>query len=405
MTGKISVEQIKRLIEQVAKERDVKESLVEKALKDAIVTAIKKGKGVRGHLIVEFTDEGIKPYLVELKEVFLKRKQKEGQIVNVDKYPKVEGIVLSYHPKGGLKVKTEKGTFVFKDKELPEGVSYESGDRVELLLIPLEITPEEVDYYAAKAAKETFLKELAQAIKEQTYREFKELEGDIVYGLVRKVLPSGDLVVDLGKIEAILPKKEQIPTETYSVNDRLKALLLRVEKRRGKPHLVLSRTHPLFVRRLLENEIGEIEEGKIEVKKVVREPGERAKVLVLSRDSKVDPVGVILGVKGERVQPISKELSGEKIDIVRYSEKDEELIKNAMVPAKVVKVILKPAERRAEVVVPDNQLSLAIGKKGSNVKLVHRLTGYHIDVLSESDYKKILELSGGDKEGKTPSGN
>ena len=403
MTGKISVEQIKRLIEQVAKERDVKESLVEKALKDAIVTAIKKGKGVKGHLIVEFTDEGIKPYLVELKEVFLKRKQREGQIVNVDKYPKVEGIVLSVHPKGGIKVKTEKGTFVFK--ELPEGVRYESGDRVELVLIPLEITPEEVDYYAAKAAKETFLKELSQAIKEQTYREFKELEGDIVYGLVRKVLPSGDLVVDLGKIEAILPKNEQIPTESYGVTDRLKALLLRVEKRKGKPHLVLSRTHPLFVRRLLEKEIAEIEEGNIEVKKVVREPGERAKVLVLSRDSKVDPVGVILGVKGERVQPISKELSGEKIDIVRYSEKDEELIKNAMVPAKVVKVILKPAERRAEVVVPDNQLSLAIGKRGSNVKLVHRLTGYHIDVLSESDYKKILDLSQGNKGDKTPSGN
>ena len=403
MTGKISVEQIKRLIEQVAKERDVKESLVEKALKDAIVTAIKKGKGVKGHLIVEFTDEGIKPYLVELKEVFLKRKQREGQIINVDKYPKVEGIVLSVHPKGGIKVKTEKGTFVFK--ELPEGVRYESGERVELVLIPLEITPEEVDYYAAKAAKETFLKELSQAIKEQTYREFKELEGDIVYGLVRKVLPSGDLVVDLGKIEAILPKNEQIPTESYGVTDRLKALLLRVEKRKGKPHLVLSRTHPLFVRRLLEKEIAEIEEGNIEVKKVVREPGERAKVLVLSRDSKVDPVGVILGVKGERVQPISKELSGEKIDIVRYSEKDEELIKNAMVPAKVVKVILKPAERRAEVVVPDNQLSLAIGKRGSNVKLVHRLTGYHIDVLSESDYKKILDLSQGNKGDKTSSGN
>ena len=403
MTGKISVEQIKRLIEQVAKERDVKESLVEKALKDAIVTAIKKGKGVKGHLIVEFTDEGIKPYLVELKEVFLKRKQREGQIVNVDKYPKVEGIVLSVHPKGGIKVKTEKGTFIFK--ELPEGVRYESGERVELVLIPLEITPEEVDYYAAKAAKETFLKELSQAIKEQTYREFKELEGDIVYGLVRKVLHSGDLVVDLGKIEAILPKNEQIPTESYGVNDRLKALLLRVEKRRGKPHLVLSRTHPLFVRRLLEKEIAEIEEGNIEVKKVVREPGERAKVLVLSRDSKVDPVGVILGVKGERVQPISKELSGEKIDIVRYSEKDEELIKNAMVPAKVVKVILKPAERRAEVVVPDNQLSLAIGKRGSNVKLVHRLTGYHIDVLSEIDYKKILDLSQGNKGDKTPLGN
>jgi N utilization substance protein A len=387
MTGKIGLQQIKRLIEQIARERDVKESLVEKALKDAIVTAIKKGKGIKGNLIVEFTEEGIKPYLVELKEEFLRKKRQEGQIVDISRYPTLEGTVLSH--RGGLKVKTEKGTFVFRN--LSEDINIESGDRVKLILIPLDISPEEVDFYAAKAAKETFLKELNQAIKEQTYREFKELEGDIVYGLVRKVLPSGDLIVDLGKIEAVLPKKEQIPTETYSVNDRIKALLWKVEKKKGKPHLVLSRTHPLFLRRLLEKEIAEIEEGKIEIKKVVREPGEKAKVLVLSRDIKVDPVGVILGVKGERVQPISKELSGEKIDIVRYSDKPEELVKNAMVPAKVSKVVIK--NKRAEVVVPDNQLSLAIGKRGVNVKLAHRLTGYHIDVFSESDYKKIESLS------------
>ena len=392
MPSKISLEQIKKLIERIAKERDVKESLVEKALKDAIVTAIKKGKNLRGNLIVEFTEEGIKPYLVELEELFLEKAKQKGEIVNPANYKKLEGIVLSYSPKVGLKVKTEKGTFFFK--QLPEGKHYESGDRVRLWLIPLDIEPEEVDFYAAKAAKETFLKELSEAIKEQSYREFKELEGDIVYGIVRKVLPSGDLVVDLGKIEAILPKKEQIPTETYKANDRIKALLWKVEKKRGKPYLVLSRTHPLFLRRLLEKEISEIGEGKIEVKKVVREPGERAKVLVLSKDAKVDPVGVILGVKGERVQPVSKELSGEKIDIVRYSENPEELIKNAMVPAKVLKVIVKPEQKRAQVVVPDNQLSLAIGRKGSNVKLVHKLTGYHIDVFSESDYKRIEQLSG-----------
>ena len=340
MTGKIGLQQLKKLIEQIARERDVKESLVEKALKDAIVTAIKKGKGIRGNLIVEFTEEGIKPYIVELEEIFLKGKRQEGPIVNIGRYKRLEGTILPF--KGGLKVKTEKGTFIFNT--VPGEFSAESGDRIKLVLIPLDISPEEVDFYAAKAAKETFLKELNQAIKEQTYREFKELEGDIVYGLVRKVIPSGDLIVDLGKIEAVLPKKEQIPSETYNVNDRIKALLWKVEKRRGKPHLVLSRTHPLFLRKLLEREIAEIEEGKIEIKKVVREPGERAKVLVLSKDSKVDPVGVILGVKGERIQPVSKELSGEKIDIVRFSDKPEELIKNAMVPAKVSKVVIKTKE-------------------------------------------------------------
>ncbi len=386
--AQLNVEQIRKLIKQIAQERDVKESLVEKALKDAIVTAIKKGKNLKGNLIVEFTEEGIKPYLVELKEVFEKKKREAGEIFNIDRYKQLEGTIL-HKTKNGIKVKTEKGIFFFK--ELPEG-ELEGGDKVKLVLVPLEIEPEEVDYYAAKAAKETFLKELNQAIREQTFREFKELEGDIVYGLVRKVLPKGDIIVDLGKIEAVFPKNEQIPTETYKVNDRIKALLWKVEKKKGKPYLVLSRTHPLFLRRLLENEIAEIDEGKVEIKKIVREPGERAKVLVISRDSKIDPVGVILGVRGERVQPISKELSGEKIDIVRYSEKPEELIKNAMVPAKVLKVNIKPKEKRAEVVVPDNQLSLAIGKKGVNVKLVHKLTGYNIDIFSESDYKRLENL-------------
>jgi len=387
----VNLEQIKKLIEKIAEERDVKEALVEKALKDAIATAIKKGKKLprEANLIVEFTEEGIKPFLVEPLREFEKERRERGEIFNPDRYQKLEGTVLR-STKGGVKVKTEKGTFTIKTEEEPE-----SGDKITLVLVPLDISPEEVDLYAAKAAKETFFKELNEAIKEQTYREFKELEGEIVYGVVRKILPDGDAVVDLGKIEAIFPKKEQIPSETYSVNDRLKALLWKVEKRRGKPHLVLSRTHPLFLRRLLEREISEIDEGKIEIKKIVREPGERAKVLVLSKDERVDPVGVILGVRGERVQPVSKELGGEKIDIVKYSTDPRELIKNAVVPAKAIKVEVDEKRKKAEVVVPDDQLSLAIGRRGTNVKLVHRLTGYSIDVYGESDYKKIEKLRSG----------
>jgi N utilization substance protein A len=388
----VNLEQIKKLIEKIAEERDVKEALVEKALKDAIATAIKKGKKLprEANLIVEFTEEGIKPFLVEPLREFEKERRERGEIFNPDRYQKLEGTVLR-STKGGVKVKTEKGTFTIKTEEEPE-----SGDKITLVLVPLDISPEEVDLYAAKAAKETFFKELNEAIKEQTYREFKELEGEIVYGVVRKILPGGDAVVDLGKIEAIFPKKEQIPSETYSVNDRLKALLWKVEKRRGKPHLVLSRTHPLFLRRLLEREISEIDEGKIEIKKIVREPGERAKVLVLSKDERVDPVGVILGVRGERVQPVSKELGGEKIDIVKYSTDPRELIKNAVVPAKAIKVEVDEKRKKAEVVVPDDQLSLAIGRRGTNVKLVHRLTGYSIDVYGESDYKKIEKLRSGE---------
>ena len=325
------VKNIRRLIEQVAKEKDLPERVVEYALKNAIAIAIRKDKKIRDTLDIEFTDEGIKVYVVRKKG---RRKEK----------------------------------------------------------FPLDISTEDVNRIAAHAAKEEFLSELERAERERGFLEYKELEGEVVTGIVRKIFDNGDILVDLGKVEAILPRREQIPAETYKVGDKVKALLLEVKKVHGEPRLILSRTHPLFLKRLLETEIPEVAEKEIEVKAVARIPGERAKVAVYAKDMKMDPVGIVVGLRGSRIQPISEELHGERIDVVRWTEDEEEFIKRSLSPAHPTVVRLIPEEERAEVAVPQEQLSLAIGKRGMNVKLAHKLTGWHIDVMSEEDFERLTEL-------------
>ncbi|NPA32870.1 MAG: transcription termination factor NusA [Aquificae bacterium] len=323
--------EIEKLIEQVAKEHDLPERVVEKALKNAIATAIKKDKKIKDELDVEFTDEGIKVYVVRKK--------------------------------GGKKVK-----------------------------LPLDISPEDVNRIAAFAAKEEFFRELEKAEQERGFLEFKELEGEIVYGIVRKALEGGDVIVDLGKIDALLPKREQLPGESYKPGDKVKALLYEVRKHRGEPLLVLSRTHPRFLRKLIEQEVPEIQEGLIEIRAVARIPGERAKVAVDSKEMKMDPVGIVVGLKGMRIQKVSEELGGEKIDVIRWSDDIAELIKRALAPSHPEKIRLFTYEKRAEVAVPEEELSLAIGKRGINVKLASKLTGWHIDVLSVKDFEKLEQL-------------
>ncbi len=325
------VRNIKKLIEQVAKEKDLPERVVEYALKNAIAIAIKKDKRIRENLDIEFIDGGIKVYVVRRKG---KRKER----------------------------------------------------------LPLDISTEDVNRIAAYAAKEEFLSELERAERERGFLEYKELEGEVVTGIVRKIFENGDILVDLGKVEAILPRREQIPGEKYGIGGRVKALLLEVKKVRGEPRLILSRTHPLFLKRLLETEIPEVAEKDIEIKAVARVPGERAKVAVYAKDMKMDPVGIVVGLRGSRIQPISEELHGEKIDVVRWTEDEEEFISRALSPAKPIAIRLIPEEERAEVAVPQDQLSLAIGKRGTNVKLAHKLTGWHIDVMSEEDFEKLTEL-------------
>ncbi|MFN3975488.1 MAG: transcription termination factor NusA [Aquificaceae bacterium] len=325
------VKSLKKLIEQVAKEKNLPEWIVERSLKNAIAIAIKKDRKIKEDLEVHLEEDHIRVCV-------LRKKNKE-----VEKFP-------------------------------------------------LEISTEDLNRIAVHAAKEEFLKELEKAEEERGYLEYVEKEGSIVFGIVRKITEEGDVIVDLGKVVGLLPRREQIRKEEYKPGMRLKALLLQVKVKRGKYEIILSRTHPKFLKRLIEQEVPEVSRGEVVIEAVVREPGERAKVLVRSEDPKIDPVGVIVGVKGSRILPISEELSGEKIDVIRWTPDEEELIKRSLSPAPVSKIRIDVKNRRAEVAVAKDKLSLAIGKHGVNVKLANKLTGWYIDVMSEEDFEALQRL-------------
>ena len=220
------------------------------------------------------------------------------------------------------------------------------------------------------------------------FEEYKSRIGDIVTGIVRR-FEKGEISVDLGKAEAAIPRKEQIPSEHYKVGDRVQAYFLEINPDRSGSMLVLSRKHPNLVKQLFSQEVPEIAEGIVEIKGCVREAGVRAKIAVYSKDSDVDPVGACVGMKGSRVQSVVQELRGEKIDIVPWDEDIARFVCNAIAPAVVSKVIIKEREKVMEVIVPDDQLSLAIGRHGQNVRLAAQLTGWNIDMLSEAKLEEL----------------
>jgi N utilization substance protein A len=237
---------------------------------------------------------------------------------------------------------------------------------------------------AAQAAKQNIVQRVRDAEREIIYNEFKGRVGELVHGIVQR-FEKKDIIVNLGKTDAIMPEKEQVPRERYRQGDRVRAYIISVEMTSRGPQIVLSRTHPGMLIKLFAQEVPEIYEGIVEVKGAAREPGGRAKIAVVSHDPDVDPVGACVGMKGTRVQAVVQELRGEKIDIVHWTPNPDDYVCRALAPAKVSKVIIDDDEHEMEVVVPDEQLSLAIGKKGQNVRLAARLTGWKIDVRSEAE--------------------
>ena len=256
--------------------------------------------------------------------------------------------------------------------------------------INIEIVPRDFGRIAAQTAKQVIIQKLREAEREIVYNEFEERKGEIVSGLIQKA--DGNIVVmDLGKLEGVMPKKEQIPTETYRVNDKIKGYIVKVEKgQKGAPQVMVSRSHPDFVRKLLEFEIPEIYEGVIEIKSVSRDPGYRSKVAVYSPDPNIDPVGSCVGQKGVRIQNVINELNGEKIDVIEWNEDPSIYIAASLLPAQILAVDIKPENKFAQVIVPDDQLSLAIGKSGQNARLAARLTDWKIDIKSETQYRELL---------------
>ncbi len=253
------------------------------------------------------------------------------------------------------------------------------GDTIADALPPLEY-----GRIAAQSAKQVIVQKVREAERDRQYSEYKDRIGDIVNGIVKRV-EYGNVVVDLGRGEAIVRRDEMLPREVFRNGDRVRAYIYDVRREPRGPQIFLSRTHPQFMAKLFAQEVPEIYDGIVEVKSVARDPGSRAKIAVISRDSSVDPVGACVGMRGSRVQAVVNELQGEKIDIIPWSQDIATFVVNALAPAEVAKVVLDEDKERIEVVVPDAQLSLAIGRRGQNVRLASQLTGWDIDILTEQE--------------------
>jgi N utilization substance protein A len=339
---------LNRVIEQVSKEKGIDKSILIAALETAMVSAAKKTFGHQRKIEAQFNPEIGEVELFEAKTV-------------------VESVTDA-----AVEVALNEA----KESLDPDA---EIGDE---LLCKLDSSM--FGRIAAQAAKQNIVQRVRDAEREIIYNEFKGREGQLVNGIVQR-FERRNIIVNLGRTDAILPEKEQVPRERYRQGDRIRAYIVSVEITSRGPQIVLSRTHPGMLIQLFAQEVPEIYEGIVEVKGAAREPGGRAKIAVISNDSDVDPVGACVGMKGTRVQAVVQELRGEKIDIVHWIPDQAEYVCRALAPAKVSKIIIDDDEHSMEVIVPDDQLSLAIGKKGQNVRLAARLTGWRIDVRSEAE--------------------
>lgn len=306
---------------------------------------------------------------------------------------RVDGKMHVYQEKEVVKdVENEKTQISVKEAKSKDK-NFKVGD-----VVQIELMPKEFGRIAAQTARQVITQKIREASRDVIFTEFADKKGEIVTGLVQKA-DGGALILDLGRIEGIMPKKEQIPTETYKVNDKVKACIISVEKGvKGSTQILLSRSSTELVRKLFEVEIPEIYEGLIEIKSISRDAGSRSKVAIYSPNPSIDPVGSCVGQKGIRIQNIINELNGEKIDVIEWNEDPSIFISTALLPAKVLAVDIREDERFAQVIVPDDQLSLAIGKGGQNAKLAAKLTEWKIDIKSESQFRKMLEEANEEQE-------
>jgi len=262
---------------------------------------------------------------------------------------------------------------------------FEIGDMMEY-----QLSPQDFGRLAAQTAKNVINQKLCSAERERIHNEFNNRVGEIAAGVVQRK-DRREVIVDIGRAEAVLPYNEQVRLDGYNFNQRMRFLILKVDEKKGRPIIYVSRSHPNLVRKLFEQEVPEIASGVVEIMSVAREAGSRTKIAVVSRDSNVDSVGSCVGQRGLRVQAVMDELMGEKIDIIEWHPDVAEFVSNSLNPAKVVRVDIQEDEKVARVIVPDHQLSLAIGREGQNARLAARLTGWKIDIKSESQYRAAIE--------------
>ena len=337
-------------IQELGKEKGIEPELLYQAVEDALVAAYKKNSNTNQNVRVDMNKETGEIH------VYAQRTVVEG--VPVDETEMTVQEAQAIDPR------------------------YLAGDIVET-----EVTPKNFGRIAAQNAKQVVVQRIREAERGQVYERFQSRNQDIVTGIIERQ-ENKNVYLDLGKVEAVLTPNEQIPGEIYQYHDRMKTFIVEVKRSAKGPQIVVSRTHPGLLKRLFELEVPEIHDGIVEIKSVAREPGMRSKISVYTADENVDPVGACVGHKGMRVQTIVNELRGEKIDIVKYSEDPAQYVANALSPAKVVSTNVNEAEKICRVVVPDYQLSLAIGKEGQNARLAAKLTGWKIDIKSESQAKE-----------------
>ena len=336
-------------LEELEKEKGIKKEELLESIRTALITAYKRNFDALENVDVKMDEQTGATHVYAIKEVM--------ERANDD----------------ALEISLEDARKINKELNL--------GDSVEV-----EIVPRDFGRIAAQTAKQVIIQKLRETERNMIFNEYNERKGEIVTGLVQKA-DNHIVVLDLGKLEGIMLSKDQIPTEHYKVNDKIKAYVVDVERgEKGAPQAIVSRTHPDFVRKLLEFEIPEIYEGLI----VARDPGQRCKVAVYSQNENIDPVGSCVGQKGIRIQNVINELNGEKIDVIEWNPDPSTFLASALLPAQIMAVDIKEEEKFAQVIVQDDQLSLAIGKSGQNVRLAAKLTGWKIDIKTETQFRELL---------------
>jgi len=349
---------LSHLIEQIGKDKGIDKSILVDALESAMLKAAEKRFGPNKVIEAHYQEEAGEIELFLFKTVV-------EEVANPD-----------------LEISLDDA------KELDPEVAL--GDS-----LGVKLDSKEFGRIDAQTAKQIIIQKVREAERNIIFTEYSSKKGEIITGIVQR-FEKGDIIVDLGRAEAVLPKKEQVRREGYRQGERIRGIVLDVKSEAKGPQIMMSRTHTGFIMKLFQMEVPEIYEGIVEIKGAAREPGDRAKIAVVSHNSDVDPVGACVGVKGSRVQAVVQELKGEKIDIVHWSDDPAVFVKNTLSPAQISRVIVDEAEHAMEVIVPDDQLSLAIGKKGQNVRLAAKLTGWKIDIHTESEAK------GGTREGLSP---
>ncbi|HLV20257.1 MAG TPA: transcription termination factor NusA, partial [Polyangiaceae bacterium] len=367
------------IVEQVAQEKGIEKQVLIETMEAAILKAAQAAFGPTRELEARFNEDNGNIDLFQYMTVVEEVEDPEREIS------------LEVARKHGLdaEIGEELGFQVFwhpRDAERARQQDKEFG-----AVLDMKQARSTFGRIAAQTAKQVLLQRVRDAERDIIFNEFKDRQGQLIRGIVRRFEKGHNIIVDLGRTEGILPAREQTPRETYRPGDRVVAYVKNIDREARGPMIILSRSDPHLVEKLFESEVPEIYEGIVKIVSVAREPGSRSKISVTSRDSDVDPVGACVGIKGSRVQAVVQELRGEKIDIVPYDRDPARYIINAIQPAEVNKVIVDEADHRMELVVPDEKLSLAIGRKGQNVRLASQLTKWKLDIISETKFKQMEE--------------